>query len=178
MTAEVADIGLFNKALATNLKGSAEKVILFGLDTEPKCVHAVDTWQEILSDYPSFREVRTVWVGGTNVEASATLEASGIPCGALVRMHFIPDLPRLPGGMDQDTEQPLRNKGDLEVFKHAFSQATGGLRSMTFEQSSLHPDISAWISDGSITEERVRELWTQVAASQQTEVLGFEVSNN
>ena len=178
VTAAVADIGLFNKTLATtNLAGSAEKVILFGLDTEPKCVHAVDTWQGILSDYPSFQDVRTVWVGGTNVKASATLEASGIPCGALVRMHFIPDLPRLPGGMDQDTEQPLR-RGDLEVLKHAFSQATGGLRSMTFEQSSLHPDISAWISDGSITEERVRELWTQVAASQQTEVLGFEVSNN
>ena len=182
MTAEVADIGLFNKALATNLKGSAEKVILFGLDTEPKCVHAVDTWQEILSDYPSFREVRTVWVGGKNVEASATLGASGIPCGALVRMHFIPDLPRLPGGMTQETEEPLR-KEDLQLelpeLNHAFSPlATGGLQSMTFEQSLLHPDISAWISDGSITEERVRELWTQVAASQQTEVLGFEVSNN
>ena len=177
MTAEVADIGLFNKALATNLKGSAEKVILFGLDTEPKCVHAVDTWQEILSDYPSFREVRTVWVGGTNVEASATLGASGIPCGALVRMHFIPDLPRLQGGMDQDTEQPLRNKGDLEVFKHAFSQATGGLRSMTFEQSLLHPDISAWISDGSITEQRLGELWNDVVASHNAEVLGVMVSD-
>ena len=180
VTAAVADIGLFNnKTLVTNLKGSAEKVILLGLGTEPKCVHAIDTWKGILSDYeyPSFQDVRTVWVGGTNVEASATLGASGIPCGALVRMHFIPDLPRLPGGMDQDTEQPLRNKGDLEVFKHAFSQATGGLRSMTFEQSLLHPDISAWISDGSITEQRLGELWNEVVASHNTEVLGVMVSD-
>ena len=181
MTAEVADIGLFNKALATNLKGSAEKVILFGLDTEPKCVHAVDTWQEILSDYPSFREVRTVWVGGTNVEASATLGASGIPCGALVRMHFIPDLPRLSGGMMQGAEQPLR-KEDLQIelqdLKNAFSQVTGGSKSMTFEQCLGHPDISSWISDGSITKQRLGELWNQVVASQNTEVLGFMVSDN
>ena len=181
VTAAAADTRLFNKALSTNFKGPANKVILFGLATEPKCVHAVDTWQGILSDYPNFRDVRTVWVGGKNVEASATLGASGIPCGALVRMHFIPDLPRLPGGMDQDTEQPLCKEDlqiELQEFKNAFSQATGGSKSMTFEQCLGHPDILSWISDGRITEERVRELWTQVAASQQTEVLGFEVSNN
>ena len=81
----------------------------------------------------------------------------------------------------QGAEQPLR-KEDLQIelqdLKNAFSQVTGGSKSMTFEQCLGHPDILSWISDGRITEERVRELWTQVAASQQTEVLGFEVSNN
>ena len=78
-------------------------------------------------------------------------------------------------------EQPLR-KEDLEIelqeYKNAFFQATEGLQAMTFDQCLSHHEISAWISDGRITEERVRELWTQVAASQQIEVLGFEVSNN
>ena len=181
VTAAAADIRLFNQALATIFKGPAEKVILFGLATEPKCVHVVDTWQGILSDYPSFREVRTVWVGGKNVEASATLGASGIPCGALVRMHFIPDLPRLPGGMMmQGAKQPLRYEDlqvELQEFTHSFSQATGDLQSMTLEQCLGHPDISAWISDGRITKERVRELWIQVVASQNTDVLGFKVSD-
>ena len=132
MTAEVADIGLFNKALATNLKGSAEKVILFGLDTEPKCVHAVDTWQGILSDYPSFQDVRTVWVGGTNVEASATLGASGIPCGAFVRMHFVLDGSRLLGGMMQGTNhQPSSSD-------HATTLATTTLEQEL--QESSHQD--------------------------------------
>ena len=176
-----ADIRSFNKTIAKNLKGSADRVILLGRGIEPKCSHAVDTWQGILSDYPSLKDVRTVWVDGRNVEASATLAASGIPSGAFVRMHFIPDLPRLPGGMMQGAEQPLRKEDlqiELQELKNAFSQATGGSKSMTFEQCLGHPDILSWISEGRITEERVRELWTQVAASQQTEVLGFEVSNN
>ena len=82
--------------------------------------------------------------------------------------------------MKHDTEQPLRYK-DLQVepqeSTHSFSQATGGLQSMTLEQCLGHPDISAWISDGRITKERVRELWIQVVASQNTEVLGFKVSD-
>ena len=145
---------------------------------EFKSVRTLDTWEAILSDHPSFKDARSVWVAGRTLDPSATLAASGILGGTVVRVHFAPNLPRLPGGMiKHDTEQPLR-KGDLEVFKHAFSQATGGLRSMTFEQSLLHPDISAWISDGSITEQRLGELWNQVVASQNTEVLGFMVSDN
>ena len=103
-----------NKTIATDLKGSADRIILLGRGIEPKCSHAVDTWQGILSDYPSLKDVRTVWVDGRNVEASATLAASGIPSGAFVRMHFILDLPRLPGGMMQGAEQPLR-KEDLQI---------------------------------------------------------------
>ena len=86
--------------------------------------------------------------------------------------------------MKHDTEQPLRYEDlqvELQEFTHSFSQATGDLQSVTLEQCLGHPDISAWISDGRITKERVRELWIQVVASQNTEryreVLGFKVSD-
>ena len=156
-------------------------VIIAGPGEEFKSARALDTWEAILSDHPSFKDARSVWVAGRTLDPSATLAASGILGGTVVRVHFAPNLPRLPGGMiKHDTEQPLRYEDlqvELQEFTHSFSQATGDLQFMTLEQCLGHPDISAWISDGRITKERVRELWIQVVASQNTEVLGFKVSD-
>ena len=166
-------------------KGPLVLVIIAGLGEtgreEFKSVRALDTWEAILSDNPSFKDARSVWVAGRTLDPSATLAASGILGGTVVRVHFAPNLPCLPGGMiKHDTEQPLRYEDlqvELQEFTHSFSQATGDLQFMTLEQCLGHPDISAWISDGRITKERVRELWIQVVASQNTDVLGFKVSD-
>ena len=56
-----------------------------------------------------------------------------------------------------------RGEGELvhevEHFHRLFRDATGGSETITFEQCLQHEEISSWLSQGSLTQENVREYW-------------------
>ena len=49
--------------------------------------------------------------------------------------------------------------GEAEEMSRQFFEATDGSSSMTFSQCQTHPEIATWLSEGSISQQQLRQTW-------------------